>query len=313
MNEYHVPQRFRRPVVVHIIKNLAADHIGHVPLLLGIQGPSGEGKTFQCDLVLNEIEAEIFAISGGQLESKEAGEPAELLRLTYIRASRFMQDNSDRCAVVLMNDVDTGLGHWGDLVQYTVNRQTVFGELMHLADYPTLVEGRTTLRVPLILTGNNFQGLYSPLVRAGRMTCLIWEPAFEERVEIVARLFTELSRAEVLQLLKALTERARLLGFGPLPVAFFSHLRAAMVDDALWDAVEELGVREVVQRIRHGHTPDFSGRITGRDLADAGFKLMEKNKIINHLRSSDGDNLNNKLSEILYTLGPSQDPDAGGT
>ncbi len=159
----YIPERFRQAIELHIIKNMLAgrDSI-QTPLLLGIHGPTGVGKTYQCECVLTEMGIASFLISGGQLESPNAGEPAQLIRTTYKRASDAMHNKECVQAVILINDFDTACGNWGELVQYTVNRQTIFSELMHLTDYPHSVEGRTVARIPIILTGNNFTRLYSP-------------------------------------------------------------------------------------------------------------------------------------------------------
>ena len=56
---------------------------------------------------------------------------------------------------IIINDIDAAIGDWGDLVQYTVNRQTVYSELMHLCDYPNIVQGFKTHKIPIVTTGND--------------------------------------------------------------------------------------------------------------------------------------------------------------
>ena len=71
--------RFRRVVLTHILKNLRANRIfdgikeENPPLVLGIHGPSGDGKTFQTRHVLESNGIKVFSISGGELESADAG------------------------------------------------------------------------------------------------------------------------------------------------------------------------------------------------------------------------------------------------
>ncbi|MHC1599575.1 MAG: AAA family ATPase [Candidatus Methanospirareceae archaeon] len=150
----HIPERFRRVMTLHIMKNILEIPTARPPLILGIHGPSGDGKTFQCERVLKNLGVKTCLISGGQLESYDAGKPAELIRQTYLQAGEAIRkDNKVQMAALLINDFDTGVGEWGELVQYTVNRQTVFGELMHLVDYPESVENKQTLRIPIIITG----------------------------------------------------------------------------------------------------------------------------------------------------------------
>ncbi len=224
----YVSDRFRRVIYLHVVKNLVTQSIVRPPLLLGIHGPSGDGKTYQCEYILEEMGVKAFLLSGGQLESHDAGEPAKLVRSAYIAASRSIEKEECRAAIVLINDVDTGLGSWGQMVQYTVNRQTVFGELMHLVDYPQSVEGRATKRIPIIMTGNDFTKLYEPLVRAGRMTSFEWRPTFEEKAHIVSHIFPEISLTECSNLVKA---------FQPEPIAFFSQLRSTLLDEDLYQEI----------------------------------------------------------------------------
>ena len=191
IGSYVIPDRFRKALSLHIIKNRWPGSFGRVPLILGIHGPTGEGKTFQCEKLLEELHINSFLVSGGQLESGIAGEPAKLVRSKYLSAGKSQRTGECWAAALLINDIDTGIGNWGENVQTTINTQTVYGELMHMVDYPTQVEGVETERIPLIITGNDFTKLYAPLVRAGRMTSFEWKPDLEERIQIISRIFPE--------------------------------------------------------------------------------------------------------------------------
>lgn len=270
-----IPERFQQAVSLHIIKNLMTQNITRAPLILGIHGTSGDGKTYQCEKVIDEMGARAFLISGGQLESHEAGEPAYLVRTAYLNAGKCIQSGEAKAAVVLINDVDTGLGSWGEMVQYTINRQTVFGELMHLVDYPESVEGRVTKRVPVILTGNDFTKLYEPLVRAGRMTSFQWKPTLDEKIQIVSRIFPEISEEETTDLVNK---------FSNEPVAFFSHLKTTLVDFDLWNKVKKIGLKETVSRINKGFEPELQPEINLQALVNAGNLLLKSGQLINHLR-----------------------------
>lgn len=257
-----------------------------VPLLLGIHGKSGYGKTYQCEYVLSEIGAKPFLISGGQLESHAAGEPAKIVRKTYLDASRCLEKGESKVAVVLINDIDTGLGNWGEMVQYTINRQTVFGELMHLVDYPTSVEGRTTRRIPIIITGNDFTKLYEPLVRAGRMTAFEWQPTTEEKAKIVSGIYPEISLLECENLVKELDREALANKLEPLPIAFFSHLRSTLTDDALWQVIQKVGIQQTVAQIARGYEPQLYLQIQFDRLLQAGKRLINSGQLVNHLRKT---------------------------
>lgn len=286
-SDVYISKRFRRVVVLHILKNLLKRAEVQVPLLLGIHGPSGEGKTFQCEHILKSMGVKRFLISGGQLDNHLPGHAAHLVRTTYLRASESIRSGECSLAVVLVNDVDTGLGSWGDAASYTINQMNVFGELMHLVDYPQLVEGRETLRVPIVITGNDFTKLYDPLVRAGRMTAFEWVPTPQERCEIVCSIFPELSAGECERLIRDLNERARAElqdDMEELPVAFYAHLRANLLDEDLWGEVEEYGVDKTVDKILRGKEPDFSVRMRYDRILEKGLELARSGQLIGHLK-----------------------------
>ncbi len=165
----HVPARLVRGIFLHLYRNFAR-RTGH--LLLGIHGEPDVGKTFGVAAVLRRYGVQAVRLSSGEMESAEAGEPARRVREAYLEAGRLWDGKKTGLAAVALEDADVGLGNWGENVQYTVNRQTVCGELMHLADHPEEVEGRPVRRVPIILTGKNLGRLYPPLVREGRMARL---------------------------------------------------------------------------------------------------------------------------------------------
>jgi hypothetical protein len=221
------------------------------------------------------------------MENPVAGQPAHLIRSTYIRASESIRGGECSLAVVLINDVDTGLGSWGDTAQFTINQQTVFGELMHLVDYPNSVEGKDTLRIPVIITGNDFTKLYEPLVRAGRMTAFEWIPDLEERTEIVCSIFPELSTDDCSRLIVEL--QSALQGDLPdtqkvLTIAFYSHLRSSMLDDDLWKKVEHAGLEKTVDLLLVGDEPDFSKGVTYERVMHKGLELARSSALINHIR-----------------------------
>ena len=278
-NRTYIPERFRRALELHIVKNLMTKITARVPLLLGIHGASGDGKTYQCEQILTEIGVKAFLISGGQLESPDSGKPAQLVRDTYLQASDCIEEGKSRAAVVLINDIDTGLGNWGNLVQYTVNTQTVFGELMHLVDYPNLVERRPTRRIPIIITGNDFTKLYEPLVRAGRMTAFEWKPTLEEKAKIVQGIFSEINSKECEALVRE---------FESQPVAFFCHLRASLIDDELWKLIQKAGgtriAIEIITDRNNAKEPVLEQTIQFEWIVQTGKNLLQSGQLINHLR-----------------------------
>ncbi|XP_024976711.1 ribulose bisphosphate carboxylase/oxygenase activase 1, chloroplastic isoform X2 [Cynara cardunculus var. scolymus] len=173
--DYYIAPLFMDKIVVHIVKNYIAHLLNiKVPLILGIWGGKGQGKTFQTELIFQAMGILPVIMSAGELESERAGEPGRLIRDRYRTASQVIQ-NQGKMSCLMINDIDAGLGRFGN-TQMTVNNQIVVGTLMNLSDNPTRVsigqdwrESDITNRIPIIVTGNDFSTLYAPLVRDGRM------------------------------------------------------------------------------------------------------------------------------------------------
>jgi len=189
VGDYYVSPRFMDKVASHVAKNYLADQgaLGNagrrVPLILGIWGPKGSGKTFQTELALKKLKAQPIIMSAGELESDKAGEPGRLLRERYRRAAELSKVRGVLSALVI-NDLDAGIGIFRE-TQRTVNNQIVGGTLMSICDAPNRVsvwgdswESETSgnLRVPIIVTGNDFSTLFAPLIRDGRMDKFYWDP-----------------------------------------------------------------------------------------------------------------------------------------
>uniref|UniRef100_A0A7N2N7D6 Ribulose bisphosphate carboxylase/oxygenase activase, chloroplastic n=1 Tax=Quercus lobata TaxID=97700 RepID=A0A7N2N7D6_QUELO len=200
---------FAVDAVTHIVKNYIAHLLDiKIPLILGIWGGKGQGKSFQTELVFQAMGIEPVIMSAGELESERAGEPGRLIRERYRAASQVVQNQVrsfatftvDICkwrqwiamergslgrrvgkmSCLMINDIDAGLGRFGN-TQMTVNNQIVVGTLMNLADNPTRVsigqdwrESDFTNRIPIIFTGNDFSTIYAPLIRDGRMEKFYW-------------------------------------------------------------------------------------------------------------------------------------------
>ncbi len=276
----YIPERFIKTVTLHILKNQFSENSLRVPLLLGIHGKPGDGKTFQCEQVLKHLGVKTLLISGGQLESQDAGEPAQLIRKTYLEASECITDKQCQAAAILINDIDTGLGEWGDLVQYTVNRQTALGELMHLVDYPYQVENKRTKRIPIIMTGNDFSKLYEPLVRAGRMTSFFWQPTLGEKAIMVRHIFTHLTQDESYSLVETLQKIAN----SELTIAFFAHLNSTLYDAALWSSFGTLPLPQILPEFFKERLPSFNNKLSLDELIEHGERLIQSGQLVNHLR-----------------------------
>ncbi|MEU3934232.1 AAA family ATPase [Streptomyces sp. NPDC029044] len=214
MREPVISERFSREISQHLVLNYIAlvDH----PLILGIFGPPGEGKTFQLRTMLTRSGVEIVSINAADLESDRAGLPGKLVVEHYVTAAHRIAAGFP--AAIVVDDIDTTLGEWSKNTG-TVNHQQVLAQLMHLADHPESIERMGTVRrVPVFVTGNDPAKVYSPLRRPGRMAIMHWSPDEKERRAVISAIFSESVSEE------KTADLARL--YAHRPIAFFTQLES---------------------------------------------------------------------------------------
>lgn len=244
---YYISPTFLDKIAVHITKNYLDLPGVRVPLILGIHGRKGEGKTFQCELIFERMGIEVVHVSGGELESPDAGDPARLIRLRYREAAELSRTRGTM-SVLMINDLDAGAGRFDAGTQYTVNTQLVNSTLMNIADNPTNVQlpgsydDKPLQRTPILVTGNDFATLYAPLVRDGRMEKFYWEPSRADRIGIVGGIFEPdgLSQSQVEQLVDTFPDQA---------VDFYSALRSRIYDEQVRDFIHSIGIDRISKRI----------------------------------------------------------------
>ncbi|VAI04492.1 unnamed protein product [Triticum turgidum subsp. durum] len=184
MGGFYIAPAFMDKLVVHLSKNFMTLPNIKIPLILGIWGGKGQGKSFQCELVFAKMGINPIMMSAGELESGNAGEPAKLIRQRYREAADMIKKGKMCC--LFINDLDAGAGRMGGTTQYTVNNQMVNATLMNIADAPTNVQlpgmynKEENPRVPIVVTGNDFSTLYAPLIRDGRMEKFYWAPTRDD-------------------------------------------------------------------------------------------------------------------------------------
>ena len=244
---YYIAPSFLNKLAVHITKNYLDLPQVKVPLILGIHGRKGEGKTFQCELVFKQMGVEVVYISGSELESPDAGDPARLIRLRYREAAELVRVRG--CMAVLMiNDLDAGAGRFDRMTQYTVNTQLVNNTLMNIADNPTNVQlpgsydEKVLPRIPIIATGNDFATLYAPLIRDGRMQKFYWEPSHADRLGIVGGMFAEdgLPAEDIEKLVGYFNDQA---------IDFFGAVRSQIYDEQITQFIHSVGIQNVASSI----------------------------------------------------------------
>ncbi len=244
---YYIAPLFLNKLAVHITKNYLELPRVKIPLILGIHGRKGEGKTFQCELVFRQMGVEVVHVSGGELESPDAGDPARLIRLRYREAAELVRVRG--CMAVLMiNDLDAGAGLFDRMTQYTVNTQLVNNTLMNIADNPTNVQlpgsydEKELPRIPIIATGNDFATLYAPLIRDGRMQKFYWEPSYEDRLGIVGGMFAEdgLPSGDVEKLVNHFKDQA---------IDFFGAVRSQIYDEQITQFIHSVGIQNIASSV----------------------------------------------------------------
>jgi ribulose bisphosphate carboxylase small subunit len=274
---YYVSPRFLDKVAIHITKNFMALPNVRVPLILGVHGRKGEGKSFQCELVFQLMGIEPVRMSAGELESPDAGDPVRLIRMRYREAAELIRVRGKMC-VLLINDLDAGAGRVDKTTQYTVNTQLVNGTLMNIADNPTDVqlpgsyETQPIHRVPIIVTGNDFSTLYAPLVRDGRMDKYYWEPSVADRIGIVAGIYAEdhLAQSDVERLVARFEHQS---------IDFFGALRSRLYDEQVRNFIRQVGIERVSTHLVNN--PDKTlktakAEVTYERLVELGQQMVEE-------------------------------------
>jgi ribulose bisphosphate carboxylase small subunit len=303
---YYIAPRFLDKLAVHITKNFLDLPGVRMPLILGIHGRKGEGKTFQCELVYERMGVEVVHISGGELESPDAGDPARLIRLRYREAAELVRVRGVM-VVLMINDLDAGAGRFDAMTQYTVNTQLVNNTLMNIADTPTNVQlpgsyDETPIRrVPIIVTGNDFSTLYEPLIREGRMEKFYWEPDRDDRVGIVSGIFEpdNLSQRDIETLVDTFPGQA---------IDFYGALRSQIYDEQIRHFIHEVGLDNVSRRVVNStnppifRKPDFSLP----HLIEVGHRIVREQQRVQTMRLAD--QYNRALRE---RSGPSAPSSAG--
>ena len=229
---------FAKVVESHIYGNLLIEDTSS-PLILGIFGPPGEGKTFQVEKVCQSLGVKTVIISPAEMESENAGQPGDLLRSKYLKIGGF--EALYEPSVLIINDIDTVIGDWGEMVQYTVNRQVVFAQLMAFCAFPNKVSDKICRRVPIILTGNNPATMYGPLLRAGRMRLMEWKPTLDEKTEIISGIFPHIPKGKL---------RNTISKYSNEPISFWSDIKAFYWEEKLSEWIQAQNRQSLINNLK---------------------------------------------------------------
>ena len=228
----YIPERFQVAVDEHLVLNMVG--VEDWPLILGIFGRPGDGKSFQARAHLGDRGVRVVSINAAGLESDRAGQPGKMVLAAYREAGE--RTESGRPSALLIDDFDTTVGEWAHSTG-TVNHQQVLAQLMHLADSPTQAGDETLRRIPVFVTGNDLTKIYPPLRRPGRLRPLTWIPTEDERARTVATILADLADKEAVTKILAACPDAS--------ISFFAELRTTIVARRAGDAINDLAPKLV--------------------------------------------------------------------
>ncbi|XP_009762593.1 ribulose bisphosphate carboxylase/oxygenase activase 1, chloroplastic [Nicotiana sylvestris] len=287
LDGFYIAPAFMDKLVVHITKNFLKLPNIKVPLILGIWGGKGQGKSFQCELVFRKMGINPIMMSAGELESGNAGEPAKLIRQRYREAAEIIRKGNMCC--LFINDLDAGAGRMGGTTQYTVNNQMVNATLMNIADNPTNVQlpgmynKQENARVPIIVTGNDFSTLYAPLIRDGRMEKFYWAPTREDRIGVCTGIFRtdNVPAEDVVKIVD---------NFPGQSIDFFGALRARVYDDEVRRWVSGTGIEKIGDKLLNSFDgpPTFEQpKMTIEKLLEYGNMLVQEQENVKRVQLAD--------------------------
>ncbi|MGJ8627311.1 MAG: AAA family ATPase [Sulfitobacter sp.] len=229
-NNVFIPEAFRRRILSHVVKNSINKF--EPALFLGVQGPPGEGKSFQIRATLSQSAVSTFSLSASELSGQHERDAIEPISRAYLDASEHNRRTGEYVAIVI-DDFDLSISSTFKSSEYTVNSQLLTGFLMNLADDPLACGGVLTVRVPVFFTGNNFTSLYKPLIRHGRFELFDWEPDLSTKIDIVGRILRQFVPGASSQQIEQLVVRYQIQ-----PISFFASLRADIVELAITRAFD---------------------------------------------------------------------------
>lgn len=281
---FYIAPRYFDKVALHVAKNMIECKQRN-PLILGIWGEKGQGKTFQLELIHKALDICPVIISAGELESENAGEPAKLIRQRYHESADLIKKG--KLSTLIVNDIDAGIGRMGQSTQYTVNNQTVSATLMNIADNPTNVQlpgvynMEETNKVPIIVTGNDFSTLYEPLTRDGRMEKFFWKPNFDEKLRICENIFTDLDLFSLKEFVEKYKDNS---------IDFFGAVKSKMFENELKTVMQNVGIQKFLKECLHN---------TDIKLPKSSFEILDN--IAKNIENENDTMENSKLSDMyLY-------------
>lgn len=262
MSNAYIPLRFRNEILAHLM-GVFSSRSNEFPLILGIFGDPGEGKTYMCEQLLLDFHIQRHNLSISEFEDEFSGVPVKKLREKYDKIVKNYVEHQTY-GVLMINDIDTAIGNWGDLHQYTVNTQHIIGELMQISD----PHNDQKKRIPIIITGNNFSTIYAPLKRSGRIARFYWKPDIEDFRRILETKYIELSQREIAKLINELNSYAMDKLHRMLPISFFTALKSKLYKQSMYGILKQQTT--LCNMVAHFDNQYKISKIRVEDLINAG-------------------------------------------
>ncbi len=240
-----MPRRFYERVTSHVCQSTVFVE-RRPPLMLGILGAPGTGKTENVERTCRKNKWAFEWIAGSDLTGVERGAPMEHFKKALQRCVMKQRENSAEAAVLLIDDLDLTILSTKENRLYTEHTQLLTSAFMSYCDKPLLYL-QAAFPIPIVITMNSREGFHGALVREGRMRMWQWEPTPDENIamarEKLAALNTEVAHCVV-------------NSFKDQPIAFFGHLESELFAQGIEEIVfrrndEAFGVITSLRKRKH--------------------------------------------------------------
>lgn len=174
------------PVAVRILTHVTAATVSPTyPLMLGLEGPIGCGKSFQVPNAIEESGFVVVRMAGCDLNGNGTADTASLFDGLWQRALDAAADDTNRHPVVVIDDFDLSpAGLFGTDLE-SPEARLLTSALIKMADDPNHSSLPSGLRIPIIVTGTDLSSLHEQLTRHGRMDLVHWTPSPAEIADSV--------------------------------------------------------------------------------------------------------------------------------
>lgn len=258
-----VSNTFERNILTHIVSLYLPDnHYFQAPMFLAIEGRAGEGKTTQTIATCSQHGIYIIYISASELSGAHEKDSINVMKEIYYAAINLKKKG--RIVAILIDDFHMGNATTDENIKRTINSNLLTGYLMNLA------ENNKNIKIPIILTGNDFSKIYVPLLRSGRADKFKWNPEYAEKKEIVKTIFNRfanISEHEFNELFDKYSNNS-VADFYQLINEYRKELFAGYITK--FDVIDEKAVSTISQIVKqHQHKIDYS---LLRQLADTRMK-----------------------------------------